>query len=173
MGYPALQQGQPLSVQLETAMLLPEPGGDGWFTVQKEPLAPQFIAVSRGLYAFSGQIAQAELVKEDEVESATLLVQCGVPLRAVCGPQEDGTLPFGTWETRYLTGLGRVVGIVEDDFVTGIGELIGVTIWRFYRLTLAPGDPNFGQWYESAELLPTPLNDDRVIVVARVHRTGL
>jgi hypothetical protein len=31
----------------------------------------------------------------------------------------------------------------------------------------------FGQWHESATLLPLPLHFDRVVVVARVHRERL
>jgi hypothetical protein len=172
MGYPHLQQGQPLSLQLETVMLLPEPGGEGWFTVQKEPMASQFVEVGRAQYAFAGQITQAEIDKEEGIESATLLVKCGaIPLRVVCGPQEDGTLPFGTWETRYLAGCGRVLGIVEESFATGVGEQVGVTIWQVRRLSLTPGDPNFGQWHEAPELLPSPYSVDRVVVTAHLHRT--
>ena len=49
----------------------------------------------------------------------------------------------------------------------------GVTIWGFQRLVLQPGDPLFGQWHESTELLPLPLHYDRVVVVARVHRARI
>jgi hypothetical protein len=171
MDYPHLQQGQPLTLQLETTMLLAEAGGDGWYAVQKEPLPTQFVQVGRAFYAFAGQITQAELEQDDDVESATLLVQCGdVALRVVCGPQEDGKLPFGTWETRYLTGYGRVLGIVEDDFTTAVGEQVGVTIVQVRRLCLAPGDPNFGRWVEAHELLPAPYLYDRVLITASLHR---
>ncbi|HXF63854.1 MAG TPA: hypothetical protein VNK95_19680 [Caldilineaceae bacterium] len=174
MGYPHLRQGQPLTLQLETVMLMPEPGGEGWFTVQPERLAAQFVQVGRARYAFAGQITQAELDQEEGIESATLLVQCGdIPLRVVCGPREDGTLPFGTWETRYLAGSGRVLGIVEESFATGVGEQVGVTIWQFHRLSLTPGDPHFGQWHETVELLPAPYQADRVIVTARLHRKAI
>jgi hypothetical protein len=173
MNFPHLQIGQPLSLQLETAMLLPERDGDGWFAVQKEPLAPQLIRAGHALYAFAGQITQAEIDKEEGIESATLLVQCGVaPLRVVCGPGEDGALPYGAWETRYLAGYGRLLGIVEETFVTGVGEQVGVTLWHFRRLSLSPGDPNFGQWYETEELLPAPYAVDRVYVTAHLHRQG-
>ena len=80
-------------------------------------------------------------------------------------------LPWGTWETRYLTGFGRVQGIVEEDFRTAsIGRPFGVTIWRFRRLVLTPGDAMFGQWHETVELLPLPYRYDRVYVTARIHR---
>ncbi len=172
MGYPALRQGQPLDVQLETSALLPEPGTDAWFHVRKEPLAAHLIQVGRSLYAFAGQIAQADLVKEEGLETAAVIVQCGVaPLRLMCAPLPDGTLPYGTWETRYLVGTGRLYGVVEEDFSVGVGERIGVTIWSFNRLILTPGDPAFGQWHESIELPPSPYTYDRVVVTARIHRT--
>ena len=40
MGFPRLQQGLPLSAVLDGGVLLPEPGPDPWYTVQKEPLTP-------------------------------------------------------------------------------------------------------------------------------------
>ncbi len=174
MGYPHLQQGQSLDVQLETALLMPQPGGDGWYAVQKEPLAARLVQVERALYAFAGQIAEAELSDEDGVQSAALIVDCGgVSLRVICGPQDDGTLPYGTWETRYVAGYGRMVGLVEEDFVHSVGKRQGVIIWQVRRLTLSPGDPNFGQWHEAAELLPSPFMYDRVVITARAHRSTL
>ncbi len=171
MGYPVLTQGESLTIELESDLLLPEAGIEGWFSVRKEAVAPRFIQVSPATYAFSGQIAQAEIVREDDQQSAVLLVNCGdIPLRVNCGPAEDGRLPYGTWETRYLTGLSRIQGIVESEFVTGIGQPVGVTIWRFRRLVLTPGDPVFGQWYESDTLLATPFTYDRLFVTARLHR---
>jgi hypothetical protein len=171
MGYPHLRQGQSLDVQLQTAELLPEPGTDAWYAVRAEALAPQLIAVGRGLYAFAGQISQADIVKEEGVETAALIVQCGAaPVRVMCLPQADGTLPYGTWETRYLAGTGRLYGIAEEDFTVGVGERSGVTIWGFQRLILTPGDGAFGQWHESVELPPSPYRYDRVIVTARIHR---
>lgn len=171
MGYPGLSQGETLSVELETELLFPDAGTDSWFAVQKEPLIPQFVAVAPAVYAFSGQIEVAELEKEAGQERATLLVYCGdVPLRVTCGPQPDGTLPYGTWETRHLTGLSRVYGIVESSFETAVGKVLGVTIWGFRRLVLTPGDAVFGQWYESDQLPATPYIYDRVIVSARIHR---
>jgi hypothetical protein len=171
MGYPFLRQGQPLDVQLQTSELLPEPGADAWFAVRQEPVSPQLIQVGRGLYAFAGQIKQAEIIKDEGLETAALIVQCGeAPVRLMCAPQPDGTLPYGTWETRYVTGTGRLYGLVEEDFAVGVGERIGVTIWGFHRLLLTPGDPAFGQWHESSELPPTPYQYDRVLVTARIHR---
>jgi hypothetical protein len=174
MGYPQLQQGQALDVQLETALLMPEPGGDGWYAVQKESLAPKLVQVGRGLVAFAGQITEAELSDDDGVQSAALIVDCGgVALRVICGPQDDGTLPYGTWETRYIAGYARIFGVVEEDFLHSVGKRQGVTIWQVRRLALTPGDPNFGEWYEAAELLPSPFTYDRVVITARVHRSTI
>jgi hypothetical protein len=171
MGYPQLQQGQPLDVQLQSSELSPEPGADAWYFVRLEPLAPQLIQVGRGIYAFAGKIEQADIVREEGFETAALVVQCGVaPVRLLCAPQADGTLPYGTWETRYVVGTGRLYGIVEEDFSVPVGERIGVTIWGFQRLILAPADPAFGQWHESVELPSTPYQFDRVLVAARIHR---
>ncbi len=171
MDYPALVQGQPLSVQLDAGLLLPDPGSESWFTVQKAAWPSCFIQVGRATYAFSGQILEAELEKQDGMETATLLVQCGeVPLRVTCGPGRDGRLPEGTWETRYLAGVSRVHGLVEDDYAVPIGRPVGVTIWQFRRLRLQPGDPLFGQWHVSETLPPSPLGVDRLVVVARLHR---
>ncbi len=171
MGYPRLQQGQSLDVQLETSLLLPEAGGEAWFAVRPEALAARLVQVGRATYAFAGQISEADIQKQDELESAALLVQCeGVPLRVLCSPHSDGKLPYGTWETRYLVGTSRIYGAVEEDFSIGVGARVGVTLWSFRRLILGPGDSAFGQWYESAELLPTPYAYDRVVVTAHIHR---
>ena len=86
-----------------------------------------------------------------------------VKLRVTCAPQVDDRLPYGTWETRYLTGVGRVQGLVEDEFKTAIGHPTSVTVWGFRRLSLMPGDPLFGQWHDSAALLPLPLHYDRTV----------
>ncbi len=171
MGYPGIKQGEPLNVVLDAGVLLPDVSAESWFTVQKEALPAQFVHVGPALYAFAGQIVEAEVVMEEDEQTAVLLVDCGiVRLRVTCAPQDDGRLPYGTWETRYLSGIGRVQGIVDDEFRTGIGHPTNVTAWRFQRLILRPGDPLFGQWHESVELLPLPLHYDRVIVAARVHR---
>lgn len=171
MGFPGLSQGEALTVELETDILLPDAGTDGWFTVQKDRLAPRFIQVAPAMYAFSGEIEVAEIDQEDEQESAVLLVQCGdIPLRVTCGPGADGRLPYGTWETRQLTGFSRVHGIVESSFATAIGRPIGATIWGFRRLVLTPGDAVFGQWHESEHLPATPFLYDRVFVSVRLHR---
>lgn len=172
MGYPHLRQGQSLDVQLETGLLTPHTGGDGWYAVQKEPLDSKLVQVGRALYAFAGQIADAHLIDEDGYQSAALMVECaGVPLRVLCAPEDDGRLPYGTWETRYLAGYGRVVGLAEEDFAYDVGQRVGVTIWTVHRLALTPGDPLFGQWIETVELLPTPFAYDRVVMTARVHRS--
>lgn len=171
MGYPHLKQGHALTVQLETGFVTPDWAGDAWYAVQKEALPAQFVRTGRAEYAYSGQILAAEIEKHDGIESATLMVQCGeIPLRAACGPSEDGRLPYGTWETRYLAGYSRISGIVEDAFESSVGQQINVTIWSFRRLVLRPGDPQFGQWHETEELLPTPYGHDRITVTARVHR---
>jgi hypothetical protein len=174
MEYPHLRQGQSLDVQLQTGELLPEPGSEGWYAVRPEPLSPQLHVVGRSLCAFAGQIALADIVKDEDFETAALVVQCGVaPIRVMCAPQEDGTLPYGTWETRYVSGIGRLYGLAEEDFSVGVGERIGVTIWTFHRLILTPGDAAFGQWHESTELLPTPYEYDRLVVTAHIHRTRM
>jgi hypothetical protein len=171
MGYPGLHQGESLPLILDAGVLLPDPAAESWFFVQPEPLAPQFVLVGPATYAFAGQIVEADLFKSEGAETGVVLVQCGdVALRVTCAPQEDGVLPWGTWETRYLVGIGHVQGIVEDAFQSPVGNPQGVTIWRFRRLILRPGDPLFGQWHESVELLPSPFQYDRIIVTARVHR---
>jgi hypothetical protein len=174
MGYPKLNQGQFLSIVLDGGVLFPDPAADGWYTVQPEPLPAMFKRVSPAQYAFAGQIAEADIHKHDGDEVATLLVDCGpIDLRITCAPGEDGLLPYGTWETRYIAGYARVQGIVEDAYETPIGRNQGVTIWSFRRLLLTPGDSKFGEWYESVDLPSTPYKFDRVFVIARVHREVL
>jgi hypothetical protein len=174
MGYPNLRQGQPLMLQLETGFLVPDSSAEGWYAVQKERLPAQFVRVGWAQYAFSGQISDADLVKEGDTEIADVIVQCGeIPLCVSCAPHADGRLPYGTWETRYLAGFSRIRGVVEDGFESVVGEQIGVTIWSFRRLVLTPGDPRFGDWHETAELLSTPYKHDRIVVTARVHRRVL
>ena len=174
MGYPHLRQGQSLVLQLETGVLLPDPAAETWYAVAKEPMPERFVRVGRAQYAFAGQIEETEIIQHDGAETATLIVRCGeMPLRVFCAPQEDGRLPYGTWETRYLAGYGRVYGMVEEDLSTGPGRQIGATIWSFRRLVLSPGDPLFGEWHESAELLPVPYTHDRICVAARVHRQAI
>ncbi|MBW7884280.1 MAG: hypothetical protein H3C34_16885 [Caldilineaceae bacterium] len=171
MGYPGLRQGEALSVTLDGGVLLPDPAAEGWFTVQKEALEPRFVHVGPALYGFAGQIVEAELSKEYHEESGMLLVNCGdVLVRVTCAPGEDGRLPYGTWETRYLTGMARFQGIVEEEFTTSIGRPLGVTIWRFRRLVLTPGDTLFGQWHETVELPMQPYRYDRIYITAHVHR---
>jgi hypothetical protein len=174
MGYPGLRQGQPLWPVLDAGILLPDPGADSWFAVQQEPLPARLIQIGPALYAFAGQIIAADLRKEDDEETGILAVDAGVaPLRVTCAPAADGRLPFGTWETRYLTGVGRLQGIVEEGFTSAVGQTVGVTVWRFRRLILAPGDSLFGQWHETTDLLPQPFGYDRIYVTARVHRQGM
>ncbi len=171
MGYPRLTQGQPLSVIFDTGVLLPDPAAPAWFTVQKEPLPQRLEQVGRARYAFTGQILEADIVKDDGFELATLLVQTGeLFFRAVCAPNDDGRLPFGTWETRTITGVAGLHGIVEDDYSSPIGRPMGVTIWRFRRLVLAPGDTHFGTWYTSDDLPDSPYRYDQVVVEGRLHR---
>jgi hypothetical protein len=174
MGYPGLHQGESLSLILDAGVLLPDSSADSWFAVRQEPLPPKLALIGPATYAFAGQIVEADLFKSDGAETGVVVVQCGdVAIRVTCAPQEDGTLPWGTWETRYLAGVGRLQGIVEEDYHTEVGRPQGVTIWRFRRLVLGPGDPLFGQWHESVELLPSPFRHDRIIVTARVHRDRL
>ena len=183
MGYPGLRQGEVLSLVLDAGVLLPDWSAESWFAVQPEPLAPRLVNIGPALYAFAGQIVEADVFRagdgEDDGESngeagpqtAVVTINCGdAYVRATCAPQEDGLLPWGTWETRCLTGVGRLQGIVEEDYHAAIGRQVGVTIWRFRRLVLRPGDPLFGQWHETVELPSSPYQYDRVIVTARVHR---
>lgn len=174
LGYPHMLQGQPLMLQLETGVLLPDTAVDGWYAVTKDPLPERFIRVGRAQYAFAGRIEAADLRKEEGVETATLIVRCGeVSLRVYCAPQADGRLPFGTWETRYLAGYTRVYGVVDEDFSGAPGQQTGATIWSFRRLILTPGDPLFGEWRETPDLLPTPYSYDRICVTARLHREAI
>lgn len=174
MGYPGLQQGQTLTVLLDGGVLAPGPQGESWYAVRQEVWPSQFVQVGRARYGFSGQIKDADLFKQDEEQFAALVVDCdGVLLRVLCLPGEDGMLPFGVWETRYLAGCITLQGIVEDDFGLTVGHSSGITLWQFRRLVLTPGDPNFGRWHESVELLPTPYTFDRILVTARLHRQGI
>ncbi len=170
VGFPGLKQGEPVSIVLDAGVLLPDVVAESWFTVQP-PLPARFVCTGPAADAFAGQITEAELVTQDDEQTAVLSVNCGVVhLRVTCAPQADGRLPYGTWETRYLSGVGRVQGVIEEAFKTAIGPATSCTIWGFRRLLLAPGDPLFGQWHENVELPPLPLHYDRVVVVARVHR---
>lgn len=174
MGYPGLKQGEPLTVTLESDVLLPDPAATGWFAVQKDPWPDRFVLIGPATYAFAGQILAAEIENEEGAETAVLLVKCGeIPLRVICAPGENGRLPFGTWETRFLTGVSRIHGLVEDDFHTAIGQSIDLTIWQFRRLVLTPGDAVFGQWHETDLLTPTPYQYDRLLLQGRLHRIRL
>lgn len=174
MGFPALKQGEPLSVILDGGIVLPDPEASNWYVVQPEPLTPQFRRAGRALYAFTGQIQEADILNMDGLETATVDVDCGeIRLRLTCAPQEDGRLPFGTWEPRTLTGFARIQGIVEDDFAAPVGTPLGVTIWRFRRLILRPGDALFGEWHETGEIPATPFQYDRLLLTAKLHRSRL
>lgn len=174
LGAVRLQQGHPLEVTLETSVLLPEVDAESWFTVQADVVPSKLVRVAPGTYAFSGQIEEAELVTEDGHEMGFLLVMCeDVPLRIIVGPNADGRLPWGTWETRYLTGLSRIYGILEDRFATSIGRTIGATVWSLSRLNLTPGDVLFGEWYESAALPSSPYTHDKVFVTTRLHKEDI
>ena len=129
--------------------LLPEAGTEAWYSVRKEPLPAQLVQVGRAHYAFAGQIAQAEIVKDEGLETAALVVQCGgAPVRVMCAPQADGTLPYGTWETRFAAGLGRLYGLVEEDFSVGVGE-------RKQRAALFHARPvDSGRQFQVAHLEP-------------------
>lgn len=171
MGYPGLRQGQPLSVILDGGVVLPDRAVHTWFTVQAEAMPARFVRTAPAQYAVAGQIRVAEIEKQDGRQSATVVVDCdGLPIRVTCAAGDDGMLPFGTWETRYLAGFLLLEGIFEDDFAVPLGEPVGVTVWHFSRLVLRPGDPHFGEWVESEALLPLPWEYDRIIVNARVHR---
>lgn len=174
-GYPGIHQGQPLSVILDAGVLLPDEGTSAWYSVTSNALPERFVRTGPGMYAFCGKIIEADLSREGEgmesIESAVLLVECaGVPIRVTCAAHIDGTLPFGTWETRTLSGHAALTGILEDDFASGIGETLGMTAWHFERLVLTPGDPHFGAWVETDTLLPQPWKHDRILMTAKMHR---
>ena len=119
MGYPGLTQGQSLTLTLDAGVLLPDSTADSWFTVQQAALPLQLQHVGPAQYAFAGQIVAAELFKQDGADTGIVVVNCGdAPVRVTCGPREDGLLPWGTWETRYLTGFGRLQGIVDEAYTT-------------------------------------------------------
>ena len=172
MGFATLKQGESMPLILDAGVLLPNISAEQWFTVQKEPINSHLSRFGPAQYAFSGQIQEADIIKEGGLESAILEVSCGgLPLRMTCAPQGDGLLPFGTWETRYLTGISRLQGIVEEPYHTSIGTIVNVTIWQIRRLVLTPGDPVFGQWHETDELSSSPYKHDRIYITARVHRS--
>ena len=178
LDFAGLKQGQPLSLVLDAGVLLPDPAAEAWFAVQKEPLTSALVSVAPATYAFAGQIQEAELFK-DEIdgvveESAVLIVDCaGVPLRVTCAAADDGRLPFGTWETRYLTGVSRIQGIFEEDYSIPLGRSVGATVWGVRRLLLNPGDPFFGQWHKSDDLANTPFTHDTVLITAHLHRNRI
>jgi hypothetical protein len=174
MDYPGIKQGHWLPVILDAGLLMPDLSSPSWFVVQQEPLPSAFQQIGRAAYAFTGQIVEADIIRDEGLETATIWLNCGVVhLRATCAPMDDGRLPYGTWETRTLTGVARLQGVIEDDYVSPIGRSTDMTVWGVRRLNLAPDDPNFGQWSESEELLPVPYQHDRIVVTAHIHRTGL
>ncbi len=126
MGYPNLQQGHVLTLQLET--VVPRPTGTTPGTMcRRRSWTPNLCVSGRAQYAFAGQITDADVQKSDDYESAAVIVQCGeIPVRVLCAPGPDYRLPYGTWETRYLTGYSRIAGIVEDDFGV-VGKQVTVT----------------------------------------------
>ena len=173
MGFPGLQQGESLSLVLDGGILLPESGAEHWYAVQPEKLEKRFVRVGPATYAFAGQIVEAEIEYGRE-QLAFLSIDCGpVHLRVTCAPGEDGQLPYGTWETRYISGLAYVQGIVEDSYENPVGRNLNVILWNFQRLVLTPGDAVFGEWHESGDLPPAPIGMDRIFVTARVHREGI
>ena len=173
MGFPGLQQGESLSLVLDGGILLPDSAAVYWYTAQPEPLEKRFVHVGSATYAFAGQIVEADIEYGKE-QLAYLSIDCGpVHLRVTCAPGEDGHLPYGTWETRYISGLAYVQGIVEDSYENPVGRNTNVIVWHFRRLVLTPGDAVFGEWHASDELPPHPLGVDRVLVTARVHKEGV
>lgn len=170
LGYGGLQQGQSLTLTLDGGILLPDPAASFWFAVQPDPLPKVFRAIGPAIYAFSGQIDEADIEYGRE-QLAYLSVDCGdLFLRVTCAPGDDGQLPYGTWETRHIAGVAAVQGLLEENFEIGVGRNQDVTLWHFRRLILRPGDANFGGWHESVELPPAPFQYDRVYVTARLHR---
>jgi hypothetical protein len=170
MGYPGLRQGQALTLTLDGGVLLPDPGAAFWYTVQKDPLPQQFQKIGPALYAFAGQIDEADIQYGQE-QFAHLSINCGnVFLRATCAPGADGMLPYGTWETRYIFGISPLQGLIEESFDISVGRNVNVTLWNFRRLILRPADSDFGRWHESVQIPPSPFQYDRIYVTARLHR---
>ena len=173
MDFPRLQQGLPLTAVLDGGVLLPEPGPDPWYAVQKDPLSPRFIHIGPALYAFAGQIVEAD-IEYGRTQMAVVVVDCGiVTLRVACAPNHDGVLPEGTWETRFAAGFAPIQAIVEESFASAVGRTVDVSMWEFRRLLLSPSDDAFGMWYTSSEIPPTPFTCDRLLIEARVHRQGI
>jgi len=173
MNFSGLQQGESLSLTLDGGILLPDSGAERWYSVRAEALEKRFLHVGPATYAFAGPIVEAEIEYGRE-QLAYLSIDCGpVHLRITAAPGEDGQLPYGTWETRFISGLASVQGIVEESYENPVGRNTNVILWRFRRLILTPGDAVFGAWHESDELPPHPLGVDRVFVTARVHREGV
>ena len=173
MGFPRLQQGLPLTAVLDGGVLLPEPGPDPWYAVQKGPLAPRFTQIGPALYAFAGQIVEAD-IEYGSAQMAVVVVNCGiVTLRVACAPNDDGVLPEGTWETRYAAGFAPVQAIVEESFSSSVGRTVDLSMWGFRRLLLSPNDSAFGTWHPSSEIPPAPFTSDRLLIQARVHRQGI
>ncbi len=173
MGFPRLQQGLPLTAVLDGGVLLPEPGPDPWYAVRKEPLTPRFTQIGPALYAFAGQIVEAD-IQYGSSQMAVIVVDCGfVTLRVACAPNDDGVLPEGTWETRYAAGFAPVQAIVEESFSSPVGRTVDLSMWGFRRLLLSPNDSAFGAWHPSSEIPPAPFTCDRLLIKARVHRQGI
>ena len=173
MGYPRLQQGLPLTAVLDGGVLLPQPGPDPWYAVQKEPLTSRFTQIGPALYAFAGQIIEAD-IQYGSAQMAVVVVDCGfVTLRVACAPNDDGVLPEGTWETRHAAGFAPVQAIVEESFSSPVGRTVDLSMWGFRRLLLSPNDSAFGTWHPSSEIPPAPFTCDRLLIQARVHRQGI
>lgn len=171
LGYPPLRQGQPLSLVLDGGVLLPDTEAEFWYQVSSQRLPRQLVPLGLAIYAFSGTVTEAAIEYGQE-QHAILAVDCGpATIRIACAPQADGTLPYGTWETRSMVGMVYLRGLPEDSFPGGIGPNTDVTISRFRRLVLTPGDPHFGEWHEEVALPGAPVDHHRIYVVARVHRT--
>ena len=166
MGFPKLQQGLPLTAVLDGGVLLPQPGPDPWYAVQQEPLTPRFTQIGPALYAFAGQIVEAD-IQYGSNQMAVIVVDCGiVTLRVACAPNDDGVLPEGTWETRYAAGFAPVQAIVEESFSSPVGRTVDLSMWGFRRLLLSPNDSAFGTWHPSSEIPPAPFTSDRLLIQA-------
>ena len=173
MGFPRLQQGLPLTAVLDGGVLLPQAGPEPWYAVQKEPLTKRFTQIGPALYAFAGQIVEAD-IEYGSVQMAVVAVDCGiVTLRVAFAPNDDGVLPDGTWETRYAAGFAPVQAIVEESFASPVGRTVDLSLWGFRRLLLSPNDSAFGSWHPSSEIPPTPYTHDRLLIQASVHRQGI
>ena len=124
-----------------------------------------------------GRFARPELVDEEGEQNAPCAAGrcCGVvKIRVTCAPRLTAACPTARGRRTYLSGIGRVQGIFEEEFRTSIGHPTNLTLWNFQLAGACPRRHPFWPVARDARLVPLPLHHDRVIVTGRVHqRQGL